>query len=99
MILSCSCAGYRVTKITENSIKLGEYKETIVKKIGKPFKINSYTDNNKLFEIIYYKEAVDVSSYTYILTSILTFEDSKLIKIEQIEETTPDVLKIKTIRP
>lgn len=92
-IFFLSCAGYRVTKITDNSVKLGDKKEFVVKKIGKPFKTESYNNNNKLYEIIYYKEAVDVSSYTYILTSVLTFEDSILIKIDQKDEPTPNILK------
>jgi len=91
IVFCSSCAGYRVTKFTTGSIKLGDKKEVILKKFGKPFK----SDLQKEDEVIYYKEVVDVSSYTYILTTKLTFENSILIGIEQNEEQTPDKIEIK----
>jgi hypothetical protein len=70
-------------------------KEFVMKKFGKPFKTNSYTENQKSIDILYYKEIVDVSGYTYVLTSILFFENSILAKITQEEEFIPDI-SIKT---
>lgn len=93
-----SCAGYRKTQFTDKSVRLGMDKEFVMKKFGKPFKTNSYTENNISKEIIYYKEVVDVSSYTYVLTTILLFEDSILKKITQEEEFIPDI-SIKTQSP
>lgn len=91
ILLFNSCAGYRTTKITTNIINVGDKKEFVLKKLGKPFKI----DSKKGSDVLYYKEVVDVSNYTYILTTELTFENSILVKIEQKEEQTPDKLEIK----
>ncbi len=96
LFIISSCAGYRVTKFTSDSIKLGTNREFVLKKFGKPFKTESFINNDITTDIIYYKEAVDVSSYTFILTSVLTFENSVLVKFEQIEEHIPDVSNIKT---
>lgn len=91
ILLFNSCAGYRATKIITNTINIGDKKEFVLKKLGKPFKI----DSKKGSDIFYYKEVVDVSSYTYILTTELTFENSILVEIKQKEEQTPDKLEIK----
>ncbi len=93
-----SCAGYRTTHFTSNSIRVGMNKESVIKKFGDPFKTDTYDENEKHIEILYYKEIVDVSSYTYALTSILRFEDSILTKITQEEEFMPDIT-IKTHSP
>lgn len=93
-----SCAGYRTTHFTTNSVSLGMKKESIIKKFGVPFKTDSYAENEKGIEVLYYKEIVDVSSYTYVLTSILLFEDTILTKITQEEEFMPDI-SIKTQSP
>ncbi|WP_423128665.1 hypothetical protein [Gaoshiqia sp. Z1-71] len=93
-----SCAGYRTTQFTSNSVCIGMNKESVVKKFGKPFKTDTYTEDKKNIEILYYKEIVDVSSYTYVLTSILLFENSILTKITQEEEYIPDI-SIKTQSP
>ena len=93
-----SCAGYRTTHFTSNSVSIGMNKESAIKKFGKPFKTDSYAADKKNIDILYYKEIVDVSSYTYMLTSILLFENSILTKITQEEEFIPDV-SIKTQSP
>jgi hypothetical protein len=96
ILLVSSCAlRYRTTRITADSTPLGSSKEFVVNKFGKPFKTDVYMEDKKRVETIYYKEAVDVSVHTYILTSIFRFEDSILIKFEQKEESTPDVPNIK----
>lgn len=95
IIFLYSCAGYRTTKFSDNTIALGMSKEFVLKKFGSPFKTDIYRESENLFELIYYKEAVDVTSYTYILTSILTFKNSILINIEQTEEYLPDIPNIK----
>lgn len=90
-IIFYSCAGYRVTKFSTNSIRIGDNKELVIEQFGNPFKV----EKNKSLEVLYYKEAVDVSNYTYILTTILTFENSVLVKMEQKEEI-PNKVEIKS---
>lgn len=89
-----SCIGYRTTAFTTNSIHLGINKKDVLKKFGKPFKTSFNTDNKSL-ETVCYKEAVDVSEYTYIMTSILTFKNSTLINFEQKDELIQDGPDIK----
>ncbi len=85
-ILTFSCAGYRKTHFPITSIELGVTKEDFMHKFGIPFKSDVYRSENNLIEILSYKEAVDVSSYTYILTSVFTFKNSILVNMEQKEE-------------
>ncbi|WP_304590710.1 hypothetical protein, partial [Bacteroides acidifaciens] len=61
-LLCASCAGYRVTKFTAASVKLGNRKELLIKKFGQPFKISLQKDR----DFIYYKEVVDISCYPFI---------------------------------
>ncbi len=70
-----SCGGYRKTQFTASSINVGMNKETVFKRFGAPFKTHSYRKDKNLYEIFYYKEPVDVSGYTYIVTTILTFKN------------------------
>lgn len=89
LIVISSCAGYRKTQFTNSSITIGMNKDVIIKKFGDPFKTDSYEKDKNLYEIFYYKEPVDVSSYTYIITTILTFKNNLLIDIKQKEEYLP----------
>ncbi|MGB4578117.1 MAG: hypothetical protein WBI06_14640 [Paludibacter sp.] len=84
-----SCASYRKTQFMASSINIGMDKEIVIKKFGYPFKTDSYEKDKNLYEIFYYKEPVDVSSYTYIITTILTFKNNFLIDIKQEEEYAP----------
>lgn len=84
-----SCAGYRKTKFTLNSVRLGDSISSVTKKYGNPFKSNVYNQNDIRLTKIYYKEAVDVSIYTYMLTTVLTFKDSVLVDIEQKDNYLP----------
>lgn len=88
--LFLSCAGYRKTIFTLYSVKLGDSIDSVTKKYGNPFKSDVYNENDIHLTKIYYKEAVDVSIYTYMLTTVLTFKDSILINIEQKENYLPD---------
>ena len=56
ILLFNSCAGYRTTQITTNRINIGDRKEFVLKKLGKPFKI----DSKKESDVFYYKEVVDL---------------------------------------
>jgi len=95
IVLFLSCAGYRKTKFTLDSVSLGDSIELVIKKYGNPFKTDIDTENEIEIKKVYYKEAVDVSSYTYMLTTILTFKNSVLIDIEQNEKYLPDGYNIK----
>lgn len=98
IVLFLSCAGYRKTKFTLDSVSLGDSIGHVIKQYGNPFKIDINTEeeeNEISIKKIYYKEAVDVSSYTYMLTTILTFKDSVLIDIEQQEKYLPGGYDIK----
>ncbi len=83
------CGGYRSTQFEYGTIKTGTDKAEIIQKYGSPFKADVKQENGDLNEILRYKEAVDVGQYTYILTTDLYFENSKLIKIEQKESNPP----------
>lgn len=89
-VLAASCAGYRMTKFSLNDINLGDKKDLVVEKFGNPFMMKS----GKGYDRFYYKEAVDVSNYTYILTTELIFKDSVLIEINQSEEHPAGKIKV-----
>lgn len=87
-----SCAfTYRTTKFTPNDMYIGMDKELVLKTFGTPFKSSRYVDQGKNMEILHYKEIVEVMAYDYDLTTILLFENSKLIKITQEDERIQDV--------
>ena len=79
-----------MTRFTLSTVRLGDSKKCILGKFGKPFSITLQED----LEVLFYKEVVDVSSYTYILTTKLTFKNSVLMQIDQIEEQIPDKIEI-----
>lgn len=87
--LLCSCAGYRTTRFTPDSLKIGISQQNVIDEFGQPFKTDSYKKGSNVYEVFYYKEAVDVSSYTYILTTVLTFRNRLLIDIKQTEDEPP----------
>ena len=93
-----SCAGYRKTKFTLNSLNLCDSINSVIKKYGMPFKTNIYNQNDICLTKIYYKEVVDVSSYRYMLTTELTFKDAVLVKIDQKEDHLQDVHKIINVK-
>jgi hypothetical protein len=97
--LFLSCAGYRKTIFTLNSVRLGDSIDSVTKRYGNPFKSDVYSQNDIHLTKIYYKEAVDVSSYTYMLTTVLTFKDSILINIGQKENYLPDGKNIISVEP
>lgn len=90
-VSATSCAGYRTTKFSPDTIKLGYKKELVMRKIGNPFMVKSKEGYDRL----YYKEVVDVSSYTYILTTELVFEKGVLIEINQSDEVPAGEIEIK----
>jgi hypothetical protein len=97
LCLIISCAGYRKTRFTLTSVKLGDHINLITQRFGIPFKSSAQFQNDTLLTKVYYKEAVDISSYTYMLTTELIFKDSVLTNIVQNEEYLPNgqVINIK----
>lgn len=91
VLILYSCGGYRTTKFTLHSLNIGESLCVIIDKYKKPFKTETHYEMDVRIDNLYYKEVVDVSSYTYILTTVLTFKNLKLIDIKQIDEYIPDV--------
>lgn len=90
-VFATSCAGYRITKFSADKIMLGDRKEQIIKKFGNPFMVKS----REGYDELYYKEVVDVSSYTYILTTELVFEKGILMEINQSDEVPAGEIEIK----
>lgn len=87
-----SCVmSFRTTKFSVDTIKLGDRKELVVEKFGNPFMVKS----KEGYDELYYKEVVDVSSYTYILTTELVFEKGILIEINQSDEVPAGEIEIK----
>ncbi|WP_200871237.1 hypothetical protein [Saccharicrinis fermentans] len=82
-----------------NSVRLGDSIDSVTKKYGNPFKNDVYNQNDIYLTKIYYKEVVDVSTYIYMLTTVLTFKDSILINIEQKENYLPDGKNIISVEP
>lgn len=96
LVIICffSCAGYRVTKFTPDKIRLGDAKELVLKKYGKPYMMSFSKDGNKVIETFSYKEIVDVDSYSFSVTTTFIFEDAILIKMEQKDDRIDNVVQI-----
>ena len=90
-VFAASCAGHRIPKFSADTIKLGDRKELVMRKFGTPFMVKS----KEGYDELYYKEVVDVSSYTYILTTELVFEKGILIEINQSNEVPAGEIEIK----
>ncbi|WP_289293509.1 hypothetical protein [Bacteroides sp. 41_26] len=83
----CSCYTQKqISRFSANRVELGFNKEDFINKFGKPFSQSvSYNSENKMEEQLYYKEELYLGMW-YIVTSIFTFQDSKLVKQEIKEE-------------
>ena len=82
----CSCYTKKISRFSTNRVELGCNKEDFINKFGKPFSQSvSYNSENKMKEQLYYKEELYLGMW-YIVTSIFTFQDSKLVKQEIKEE-------------
>lgn len=81
-----SCTVQRVSKLTSDNIKPGLSKEEVIALCGKPYKeAFNYTEDKILVEQLYYKEELFVNKWVEV-TTILHFEDSKLVSIEPFRE-------------
>lgn len=83
----CSCyTKKQISRFSTDRIELGFNKEDFINKFGKPFSQSiSYNGENNTEEKLYYKEELNLGVW-YIVTSIFTFQDSKLVKQEIKEE-------------
>ena len=78
----CSChTKKQISRFTTDKVELGISKSNFLAKFGQPFsQTQSFTHGNELEEKLYYKET------GFIVTTIFTFQDSKLIKQEIKED-------------
>ena len=65
--------------------------EEIINKLGRPFMYDTYVEDGKAIEVLYYKEPVRVANCGYIITTILYFENSVLQKITQKDKLIKDI--------
>ncbi|GEM_PF-1193853 len=97
LLSSCIPLSWSRTKFTPEQLQEGMRQEEVVKKFGQPFKRDSRKLETGTEDVYYYKEAVDVpkSSYTYILTTILTFKNGIMTDMKQVESEPPgSVVKV-----
>ena len=92
VFLLSSCAFLpKVSRFSNESVQIGMNKPEIVKKFGAPFKTDSYMENHKQVDILYYKEIVWVQGRAaYAITTALRFEDSVLQKMTQTDHLITD---------
>lgn len=83
----CSCYTNRqISRFSSSRVELGFNKEDLIDKFGEPFsQAVSYNSENKLEEKLFYKEELHLGVW-YIVTTIFTFQDSKLVKQEIKED-------------
>lgn len=85
-LASFGCAVQRQTKFTSDAIKPGMTKEAVVSRYGKPYKVSSSIDKNHIsHEDLYYKEQLYLGRW-YEVNSILHFENSLFVSLEQGKE-------------
>jgi hypothetical protein len=85
-LASFGCSVQRQTKFTSDAIKPGMTKQAVVSKYGKPYKVSSSIDKNQIsHEDLYYKEQLYLGRW-YEVNSILHFENSLFVSLEQGKE-------------
>ena len=70
---------------------IGTKKEEIINKLGRPFMYDTYVEDGKAIEVLYYKEPARVANCGCIITTILYFENSVLQKITQKDKLIKDI--------
>jgi hypothetical protein len=63
--------------------KIGAKKEEIMKYFGRPFMYDTYVEDGKTIEVLYYKEPVRVANCPYVITTTIYFENAALQKFTQ----------------
>ena len=92
IISLCSCyTKKQISRFTTGKVELGISKSNFLAKFGQPFsQTQSFTHRNELEEKLYYKEKFNLSALYketgFIVTTIFTFQDSKLVKQEITED-------------
>jgi len=82
-----SCSVAKQSKFISQNVSLGTYKEDVKNKFGNPYKIGLYKDNDQVVrEDWFYKENLFVEKW-YEITTILHFQNNKLISVEPGKET------------
>ena len=82
---------YGATDFSNEDIRLGETKEVIIRKYGKPYTQELEMVDGKTFETIGYKERMN---FGYSINTFFIFEDGKLVKKIQEEEKPRPEIKI-----
>ena len=88
----CSCyTKKQISRFTTSKVELGITKSDFLTKFGQPFsQTQSFTLENELEEKLYYKEKFNLSALYkeagFIVTTIFTFQNSKLVKQEIKED-------------
>lgn len=85
--LLCGCGTVqKASKFTEQDIELGMTKNDFLNKCGRPFsQERNFTSLNEQEEKLYYKEQIYKEQW-YVVTTVFTFRDSKLISQEIVKE-------------
>ena len=88
----CSCyTKKQISRFTTSKVELGITKSDFLAKFGQPFsQTQSFIHENELEEKLYYKEKFNLSALYketgFIVTTIFTFQNSKLVKQEIKED-------------
>lgn len=82
---------YGATKFSNDDIQLGDTKEAIIKKYGKPYSQELELVYGKTIETLGYKESMP---YSYKINTYFIFEDGLLIKKIQNEEKPRPEIKV-----
>lgn len=83
------CGTMYYTKYENKEIQIGESKESILRKFGRPYSEDLINEDGKLTEIFCYKESMP---YGYFLVTYFYFQNNKLIKKTQKDYSPSDVI-------
>ena len=89
--VALSSSHYGSTDFSNEDIRLGETKESIISKYGKPYIQELEKVDGKTVETIGYKEHM---YYGYSINTFFIFEDGKLVKKVQDEEKPRPEIKV-----
>ncbi|MBR1706212.1 MAG: hypothetical protein IJ721_05405 [Bacteroidales bacterium] len=90
-LVGCGAAHYGATRFSNEDVHLGDTKESVVKRYGKPYIQEQERVDGKTVETLGYKEDMN---YGYKINTFFVFEDGKLVRKVQ-EEDAPHHPSIK----
>ena len=96
-LTSCGSAYYShfgETVFSNEEIKIGDTKESIIKRYGKPYTQEMELVDGKVVETLGYKESM---LYGYNINTYFVFEDGKLVKKLQSEEKPRPEIKVNKV--